>query len=43
MADNYVSGYYLYTKYITLKNGARIYAEQYGKRAFRIWVNSKKK
>ena len=36
-------GYYIYTKYITLKDGTRIYAEQYGKRAFRIWVSSKKK
>ncbi len=35
-------GYYIYTKYITLKDGTRIYAEQYGKRAFRIWVSTKK-
>ena len=34
--------YYIYTKYITLKDGTRIYAEQYGKRAFRIWVSTKK-
>lgn len=27
---------YIYTPYITLKNGKRIYASQYGKKAFRI-------
>ena len=43
MDNTYDSGYYIYTKYITLKDGSRIYAEQYGKRAFRIWVSSKKK
>jgi len=41
MASTSGSGYYIYTTYITLKNGERIYAEHYGKRAFRIWVNSK--
>lgn len=35
-------GYYIFTKYITLKDGTRIYAEKYGKRAFRIWVSTKK-
>lgn len=35
-------GYYIFTKYITRKDGTRIYAEQYGKRAFRIWVSIKK-
>ncbi len=28
----------VYTSYITLKNGRRIYAHQYGKKAFRIVV-----
>lgn len=27
---------YIYTPYITLKNGKRIWAKQYGKKAFRI-------
>ena len=29
---------YVYTAYITRKDGTRIYASQYGKRAFRILV-----
>lgn len=29
---------YIYVAYITLKNGKRIYARNYGKRAFRIRV-----
>lgn len=33
---------YIYTAYITLKDGTRIYARDYGKRAFRIWVEKKK-
>ena len=32
---------YIYTKYIT-KNGRRIYASQYGLKAFRIWVDENK-
>lgn len=28
----------IYTAYITLKNGKRIYASKYGKKAFAIWV-----
>lgn len=32
------NGRWVYTAYITLKNGKRIYARQYGKKAFRIWV-----
>jgi len=27
---------YVYTPYITLKNGKRIYAKQFGKKAFRF-------
>lgn len=30
---------YKYCSYITLKNGKRIYARNYGKKAFRFWVN----
>ena len=41
MDYNSDDGYYIYTKYITLKDGTRLYAEKYGKRAFRIWVSSK--
>lgn len=33
---------YIYTSYIT-KNGKRIYAKQYGLKAFRIWIDSDKK
>lgn len=33
---------YIYTAYITQKDGTRIYARDYGKRAFRIWVEKKK-
>lgn len=33
--------YYIFTKYITLKDGRRIYASDYGKRAFRIQVTKK--
>lgn len=32
---------YIYTAYITLKNGKRIYASQYGLKAFRIPVKRK--
>lgn len=31
----------VYTAFITLKNGRRIYARQYGKKAFRILVDEK--
>ena len=34
---------YIFTAYITLKDGSRIYARDYGKRAFKIWVDPKKK
>ncbi len=32
---------YIYTAYITLRNGKRIYASQYGLKAFYIPVKSK--
>lgn len=32
---------YIYTAFITLKNGKRIYASQYGLKAFRIAVKQK--
>ena len=32
---------YIYTAYIT-KDGVRYYARDYGKKAFRIWVDDKK-
>ena len=31
----------IYTKYITLKNGNRIYASDYGKEAFKFEVSKK--
>jgi len=29
---------YIYRAYITMKDGTRVYAKTYGKRAFKIWV-----
>lgn len=29
---------WIFRKWITTKNGERLYASNYGKRAFRIWV-----
>lgn len=34
---------WIFTAYITCKDGTRIYARDYGKRAFHIWVDKKKK
>lgn len=34
-------GHYIYRAWITDKNGNRIYAKTYGKKAFRIWVPDK--
>ena len=34
------NGNWIFTPYIT-RNGKRIYASQYGKRAWRIWVPAK--
>lgn len=34
---------YIYVAYITLKNGHRIYASQYGHKAFRIPVKQQNK
>jgi len=31
-------GRWIYTSFITLRNGKRLYAWQKGKKAFRIWV-----
>jgi len=33
---------YIFVKYVTLKNGHRIYARDYGLKAFRIPVRKKK-
>ena len=33
------NGYYIFRAWITLKDGTRIYAKNYGKRAFRIWIS----
>lgn len=32
---------YIYVAFITLKNGKKLYARSYGKKAFRIKVKSK--
>lgn len=34
-------GYYVFTTYITLKDGRRIYAKDYGLKVFRIWIETK--
>ena len=34
---------YIFRAWITTKDGVRIYAKDYGKRAFRIWVDKKTK
>lgn len=34
---------YIYRASITTKDGVKIYAKDYGKRAFRIWVEPGKK
>lgn len=34
---------WIFTTYITQKDGSRIYAKDYGKKAFRIWIDSKRK
>ena len=31
-------GYYIFRASITLKDGTRIYAKDYGKKAFRIYI-----
>lgn len=38
MNCNSENGYYIYLAYITTRDGHRIYASSYGKRAFRIFV-----
>lgn len=37
-APNPEDGYYIYTAYITLRNGKRLYAWQKGLKAFRIFI-----
>ncbi len=34
---------YIFRASITTKDGIKIYAKDYGKRAFRIWIGSKSK
>ena len=36
-------GEYIFTKYITLKDGRRIYASSKGLTAFRIWIRGRPK
>lgn len=44
MSDSRKNGVqYIYTAFITRKDGTRIYARQYGLKAFRIPVDSRKK
>lgn len=33
---------YIFVAWTTTRDGERIYAKDYGKRAFRIWVDKKK-
>jgi len=37
-----MSGKYIYVTYITTRNGRRLYARDFGKRAFRIFVRDEK-
>ena len=34
---------YIFRTWITTKDGVRIYAKDYGNRAFKIWIDKKKK
>lgn len=38
MENSSKRGHYIFRVYITLKDGTRIYARNYGKKAFRIFV-----
>lgn len=38
--NNSKSGYYIFRPYFKTKNGKVIYAEDYGKKAFRIYINN---
>ena len=38
MENSMKHGRYIFVAYITLKDGTRIYARNYGKKAFRIFV-----
>lgn len=41
--DSNSRGYYIFRAWRTDKDGNRIYAKTYGKRAFKIWISEKKK
>lgn len=41
--DTKDEGDFIYTPYITLRNGRRLYASECGKRAFKIPVNRERK
>ena len=34
------NGKYIYCTYFTRKDGTRVYAKDYGKKAFRFWINN---
>lgn len=40
MKSNKVKRHCIFVAYITLKNGRRIYAKEYGKKAFCIYVDN---
>lgn len=40
MNDTVKSGRYIFCTYITRKDGTRIYARNYGKKAFRIFIET---
>lgn len=42
MRKNRKDGFWIYRKSITTRSGKTIYAWQYGKRAFKIWVTTDK-
>lgn len=40
MSKNKECGHYVFCKYITRKDGTRVYASSYGKKAFCIFVGN---
>ena len=42
MAQEKTDGYWIYRPWITTKDGRKIYARNYGKKAFKIWVEGPK-
>lgn len=43
MTQEKTGGYWIYRPWVTTKDGRKIYAKNYGKKAFRIWVEGPKR